>query len=162
MLAASNSTPLIGLAKAGVFGLLRKLFDRVHIAPMVERELCEQGKGRPGESEVRSAVAEGWLLVRSPSASDIARCPQSLKAADREVLASALTSQADFVLSDDQQVMRAAAQVGVACLTTLDLMVLLKEQGHVPALRPLLESLQERGFHISADRIQGGLDRVGE
>ena len=62
----SDASPLIALAGAGAFDLLRDLFGTVTVTSAVRREVLA-GRGRPGDRELRDAIKAGWIdLVRDP------------------------------------------------------------------------------------------------
>jgi uncharacterized protein len=47
VIVVSNSSPLITLARVGRFDLLRQLFEQIHIADEVYREVVVRGAGHP-------------------------------------------------------------------------------------------------------------------
>lgn len=63
---ASNSTPLIYLAKIGKLGLLKKLFGEVIIPTEVFNEVVARGKEQqhPDSFVIEGAVEEGWIEVK--------------------------------------------------------------------------------------------------
>lgn len=63
MTVVADSGPLIHLATARQFYLLQRFFDKVLIIAQVYDEVVTQGKGKPGDSDVRKAIEEGWVLV---------------------------------------------------------------------------------------------------
>jgi len=58
----SNTTPLIALARADSFGLLRAAFRAVRIPEAIHREVEAGGPGAAGEKEAAEALREGRLL----------------------------------------------------------------------------------------------------
>jgi predicted nucleic acid-binding protein len=58
VIAVSNSSPLIILARLGCFPLLNQLFSRLIISSEVYNEVVVAGKGLPGAAEVASAA---WI-----------------------------------------------------------------------------------------------------
>ena len=61
-LVAADASPLIGLAAAGAFDLLRKLFGTV-IATAVGTGRGAAGGGLPGAAELAEAARAGWIEV---------------------------------------------------------------------------------------------------
>ena len=55
MIVVSNTSPLTNLAAIGQFGLLQRLYDRLHIAKGVWKELNAAGKRWPGRDDVAGA-----------------------------------------------------------------------------------------------------------
>ena len=61
MIAVSDASPLITLARVRHFELLWRLYQRIYVSPQVYREVVIAGAGLPGSFEVRRA---GWIEVR--------------------------------------------------------------------------------------------------
>jgi len=61
-LVVADASPLIGLAAAGAFDLLRKLFGRITVTASVRDEVLVGG-GRPGARELTEAIEDGWIEV---------------------------------------------------------------------------------------------------
>jgi predicted nucleic acid-binding protein len=65
MIVISNASPLIMLAKLGLFDLLQRLFSHLTVAQEVWHEVALQGAGLPGSIELQQAVQAGWVIVKS-------------------------------------------------------------------------------------------------
>lgn len=61
-LVVSDASPLIGLASAGAFDLIRGLFVRVTITAAVRSEVMAGGE-LPGARELAAALRDGWIEV---------------------------------------------------------------------------------------------------
>ena len=61
-LVTADASPLIGLAAAGGFDLLRKLFGRLRITDTVRDEVLAGGE-LPGAAELTEAIRQGWIEV---------------------------------------------------------------------------------------------------
>ena len=59
---AADASPLIGLAAAGAFDLLRRLFGQITVTTAVRDEVLA-GRNLPGAREVAEAIEAGWLKV---------------------------------------------------------------------------------------------------
>ncbi|MDE0227483.1 MAG: hypothetical protein OXJ62_01340 [Spirochaetaceae bacterium] len=67
-LVAADASPLIGLAAAGGFDLLRGLFGRLTITNTVRDEVLAGGD-LPGAAELAAAIRDGWIeIVHTPAA----------------------------------------------------------------------------------------------
>ena len=62
MIAVTDSSPLVILAKLGCFDSLKQLFPSLVISTEVHREVVVDGAGLPGASEVAQA---SWIEVQS-------------------------------------------------------------------------------------------------
>ena len=64
---AADASPLIGLATAGAFHLLKELFGHVRVTPAVRSEVLAGGS-LPGAPELAAAIASGWIEVAEAQA----------------------------------------------------------------------------------------------
>lgn len=166
MTVVADSGPLIHLATARQFYLLQRFFDKVLIIAQVYDEVVTQGKGKPGDSDVRKAIEEGWVLVDpmreligverllSPRISEI----------DARVVAHALENNIHLVLADDPGVRQVAEQEGLSVVGTVGILVRARLEGIIVELRPVLDYLIELGFHLDPNGLvyREALKRVGE
>lgn len=148
MIAVSDTQVLIGLAKGGVFDLLREAMDEVVIPPGVWQEVVVAGKGRPGEAEVQRAAAAGWLRVHAvvPSAQFLQQ--HGLTRTDGEVAELATILRPDFVLVDDRDVRRAVQSFGLRVIGTAATVLSFKQAGLIQSCRPVMDLMQQKGFGI--------------
>jgi len=63
----ADSSPLIALSRTDAFHLLRPLFGNILIPPAVFDEVVTKGRARPGAFEVRQAMDDGWMHLKSPA-----------------------------------------------------------------------------------------------
>ena len=155
-----DASPLIGLAIAGEFDLLRKLFGTVKIAHAVKREVSI-GKAMPGAIELAAAVKAGWIHV-VPNSRGAQPFP-FLDPGEAHTLALAAQAPKDcLVLMDDTAGRKQAGELGLAVTGTAGLLLVAKRRGLIPALRPLFETLMNSDFRISAEVIRAVLHQVGE
>ena len=68
-LVIADASPLIGLASAGAFDLLRRLFGQITVTTVVRDEVCAGGR-RWGAAEVTGAIKAGWILVEEVDVED--------------------------------------------------------------------------------------------
>lgn len=61
-LVVADASPLIGLAAAEGFELLRRLFGQITVTTHVRDEVLAGGE-LPGASELAGAIRDGWLKV---------------------------------------------------------------------------------------------------
>ncbi|MDE0448671.1 MAG: hypothetical protein OXH96_18565 [Spirochaetaceae bacterium] len=70
-LVAADASPLIGLAAAGEFDLLRRLFGQLTITNTVRDEVLA-GADLPGAAELAAAIRDGWIQVEHTPAAKAA------------------------------------------------------------------------------------------
>jgi predicted nucleic acid-binding protein len=99
-LVTADASPLIGLAAADAFGVLRELFGTVTITRIVKEEVMA-GRGLPGAHELQAAMREGWIRV-APTPPETWRFA-SLDAGEASTIALALQHHgAALVLMEDE------------------------------------------------------------
>lgn len=70
-LVAADASPLIGLAAAGGFDLLRRLFGQLTITNTVRDEVLAGGD-LPRAAELAAAIRDGWVQVEHTPAANAA------------------------------------------------------------------------------------------
>lgn len=76
-----NTSPLIWLSKIGKLGLLKDLFNEIHIPDEVYRETVERGleEGFVDALIVREAIDQGWIKISHLERNDITLCQKIMK-----------------------------------------------------------------------------------
>lgn len=143
----ADSTCLIGLERIGRIELLPALFEPVSIPPEVAREF---------------GVSVAWLKVENPSDEALI---QSLKLLidQGEAEAIALAYEKGWkVLTDDRRARSIASQMGLSLVGTIGVLILAKQQEKIPALKPLLQDLEDNNFFMSSDLKAEALRLINE
>ena len=78
------------------------------------------------------------------------------------MLSHALANPGSGVILDDQAARRCATALGIPHQGTLGLVIYAKQQGLVPAARPLVELLRQEGMYLSDQIMNQALAQVGE
>ena len=126
MIIVSNTTPLIGLAVIGHFGLLRQLFDEIHIAEAVYREAVVAGREKGGAK--REVSEADWIRVvpaQDRLAVDVLL--DELDTGEAETIVLARELGADWVLMDEKKVRRKLTQLGMRKIGTVGILVKAKQ-----------------------------------
>lgn len=160
MIVVSDATPLIALAKIGRLALLQDLFGTIWVPDAVYAEVTFRVPNRPGADEVRQASWISVMSVLDSVKADYLRL--DLDRGEAEVLVLAAEMAADWVLLDEAKARLAADLLGLQYIGTVGLLLLAKQLGKVPALRPLLDELRERRFHLSDRVVRVALSRADE
>jgi predicted nucleic acid-binding protein len=149
VIAVSDSSPLIVLAKLDCFDLLRQIFTRVYISVEVYREVAVSGSGRPGAAEVEKADwietkalqnKGGLLALQEKSALGIGEISTILLAKEIQV---------DAVLLDDFDARKLARTEGLEILGTVGLLEGLYLRGYLADLR---DSFRQLAMHSYIDQ----------
>ena len=159
-LVIADASPLIGLASAGAFDLLRQLFGQITVTTVVRDEVCAGGS-RWGAAETQAAIEAGWILVEEVSMEDapIGRAGRG----ETSVLALARDRREWCVLLMDDSTGRARARGSdIAVMGVVGILMAAKREGLAAQVRPLLHRLRDSGFRLS-DRVVGdALAEAGE
>ena len=165
MIVLANSTPLISLARRGLFDLLRVLYGRIILPPAVYREVVTEGRERAGVRETEEAIAAGWMEVsalQGPEAARRIRTMFLLGDGESEVLALAQERGADLVLIDEEQGFRRAEAMGFHVLRTTGILLQAKARGRITTVKEHLEALRAEGFRLSEGAYREALRQAGE
>lgn len=159
--AALDANVAIGLAKGEVFDSLLSLYTDLFIPPSVRREVIDLARGRAGAAELQRALGQNLYEI-IPDPATIHRFAHLASVADSEVLAVAVDQGVDHLLTADRVIRRQAAAIGILCLTAAQVLVLMKDQGLIAAVTPVLELMQQRGFGIAEGDYRSALTAAGE
>jgi predicted nucleic acid-binding protein len=155
-----DSSALIALARIKRLDLVNALAEHVHIPGAVFDEVAGHLQHRAGSVEVRSAP---WLRVdRMPDSRDLELMRERLGRGEAESIVLAGEIGSDFVVLDDAAARRIAEARGLRVIGVLGILVLARERGLIPSLKPVLHELRAEGFYISESLSQILLRRVGE
>ena len=106
--------------------------------------------------------AFSWLKVEIPSNTALLAALKML-VDDGEAGAIALASEKGWrLIVDDLRARTIARNLGIAILGTIGVLVLAKQSGIIPLVRPLLNDLEARGFYMSGALKEEALKIVGE
>ena len=158
-LVAADASPLIGLASAEAFGLLRKLFLKVTVTAAVRDEVLAGGD-LPGAGEIEAATRDGWIVVVSnPDNSEYV----DLGAGESSTLALARNHPgACLVLMDDPLGRSHARAHGLAVTGVAGVLLAARHAGLVSRIRPFFERLERSDFRLSREIVRTVLDQAGE
>jgi len=156
----TDASPLIGLSIVSGLGWLSRLFGEVWMPQEVYREVLSGNVSR-GESEIRSAIEEGWLKVWPDAVA-----PEksfNLDEGESACIQIALNHHDDALLIMDERTGRAYAQEkALQVAGTAAIIGMAKKSSLIPSAREVFATLHASDFRISATVIQTILARVGE
>lgn len=137
----SNTSPLLYLYQVGQLDLLHKLYGWVVVPRAVLEELrvgAERGFATPDIDQIR------WLEVREPVDRTLLPMVIDLGPGEAEAIALALESPKHLLILDDALGRRIAHLRALTYTGTLGVLVRAKQEGHLVAVRPVLQALQDR------------------
>jgi predicted nucleic acid-binding protein len=142
-----DSTCLIGLEQIGRLDLLPALFEPVYAPPEVQRE---------------SGFSSAWLRIEVPSNPSLVSALKVM-VDDGEAEAIALAVERDLkIVLDDRRARDLALRMELKIIGTVGILVRAKREGLVPWIKPLLNELMDKGFHLSEDLKREALRLIGE
>lgn len=155
-----DASPLIGLAAAGGFNLLRRLFGALRVTAAVRDEVLA-GQGRPGASELQAGLDAGWIRVieNVPDTPHLADLGEGEAATLRAALAA---GRETLVILDDRDAREAATARGIEHVGTLGVIVAARRRDLIKAVRPYFARLVEHGFHLPEALVKALLHDLGE
>lgn len=161
MKVVSNASPLINLARIGQLALLPRIFGSLLVPEAVWQEVVVAGKGLPGAAEIGLADwIERTAVANRPLVHSLR---QELDAGEAEAIALAVECQADWVLMDERLGRQTAQHFGLGYIGLVGVLRVAKQNGHIQALRPLLDDLRHvAGFRISPTLWDQVLQDAGE
>ena len=138
------------LRKLDALELLHQLFSVVVTTPEVAREF-------------RFPLPE-WVTVLEVSNKTLQQeYLKFIDAGEASAIALAAEISYDFLILDDNEARRFAEQLGLSVKGTIGVLVIARDQGLIPALRPYFERIQQQtNFHISAALLERKLRDAGE
>ncbi len=155
----ADASPLIGLAAARAFHVLRELYGTVTITRIVKDEVTGHAD-RPGARELEAAMREGWIRV-APAPPETWAFP-ALDSGEASTIALAREHAGSLVLMDDALGREQAAALGLDALGVAGVLLAAKRAGIVKAVRPLLDRLARRGFVLPDSELQAALIGAAE
>jgi predicted nucleic acid-binding protein len=154
MRAVSNTSPLSNLAVIGRLDLLKSQFSPIWIPEFVLKELGAH-PDPVARAAIQDALDNGWVRCASPAASPLLSLLfLHLHRGEAEAIALAVDLHADVVIIDEQEGREFAAQVGLHVIGVLGVLLRAKREGQIPALKPEIESLREKGKFFIAPFLE--------
>ncbi len=158
MIVVADSSPLAALSICQSLPLLERLFSEVQVPKAVFTEVCIPGKAEAG-------VLRAWLRDRVQPVS-LSDChiskPEGLGQGELEAIALYLALSADLLLVDDARAKKAAYLNGLEVMGSVGVLLLAKQRGLIPQVKPLLEILAVSGIYLSEAIIKKALGLADE
>jgi uncharacterized protein len=157
----ADSSPLITLARAHYFELLREFFGEVIVSREVHHEVIVAGAGMPGANEMKGA---SWIQVQpsppEPPPELQAACA-GLGAGERSIIALASALKADLVVINEQRARLAAKRVGLKIAGSVAILERGATLNRVADLRSVYRSLLDQGIRFDRGLLDESLGRLG-
>ena len=145
-----------------MLGLLQKRFPEGILIPIaVQREVVDEGQGRPGAREVAES---DWIEVQRVDDEKLVGLLQAeLDKGEAEAIALAHQISAEVILLDERDARIVAQRMNFRVLGTIGLLVWAKKSGNLKTLSIYLEALRSQGkFRFSQALYERALREAGE
>jgi uncharacterized protein len=161
MQVVSNTSPLSNLAVIGEINLLKEIYAKILIPPVVPAELICLPAIQP---IISTLITTGWLEIQTPGNLEVIQSlKQTLDPGESAAIALALDCKADRLLIDERLGRKIATQYGLKIRGVLGILVNAKEQGIIPATKPILDRLvNDAGFRVGQAIYTRTLQESGE
>ena len=158
----ADAGPLIGLARAGLLGILPRLYPAVEVPPAVMDEL-RIAEDRPGSRALREAQAAGWLeTVALESPERVTELADVVDRGEAEAILLAEERGSRFLLLDERRGRLLARSRGVLVVGTGAVLVAAKKRALLPNVGRALDRLADVGYRLSPRLRVEILGRAGE
>jgi uncharacterized protein len=145
---ASDTGPVIALAKVDCLGLLKALYGAVLIPPAVHRELL--AKLGSEVSRIDHALNDFLQVAPLPSLTpEVERLTQGLGLGEQQAIALAVLAKSTLLLIDDRAGRRVAAELGISVTGVVGVLIRAKQDGLISLVRPLMEDIRRNGYWLS-------------
>lgn len=156
----SNATPLIAFARIQRLDLLRQVIGTLVIPEEVAKEIRGYRGGHYSEINLNR---ETWISIQVvQSSAQVQLLLPTLDRGEAEVIALALEQHANLVLLDELTGRKVAESLQLPVLGSVGILIRAKEMRLIPAVRPLLEKMVQRGVRYSQRFVTSILNRIGE
>ena len=158
-LVCDTTIPLY-LDRIGQIALLPALFAPVYVPEQVCLEL---DMGRVLRLDTINPRSLAWVELVSVSQALIDSLPPNrLGTGERAVIAYAQAYRGYVAGMDDLRARQLAEAIGLRVIGTLGILLRAKQAGLVSTVRPLLDDITAKGFHLSPDLHRNVLGLAGE
>jgi len=154
----ADASTLIGLSRIGQLSLFKKLFGEVIIPRGVYDEVAVERKERSHVfkkstyliiKDVEDRVSTDFLMA-------------SFGKGEAQVLALAKEKKADLILLDEKRARKTVRRAGFKIMGILGILVISKDKGFIPSVKPFIEELNSQGFRISEKVMKRTLKEARE
>lgn len=148
MVVISDTSCLSALLRVGHLSLLKSLFQQITIPVKVEEELSRLQSFGIDISEFTNA---DWIQKQVPTDLPLLeRLLLQLDEGEAQAITLAVELSADWLIIDELRGRKIAATLSINFVGLAGVLLLAKEEGHLPEIKPLLNRiLKETSFRMS-------------
>lgn len=154
-----DTSPWIALSICGKTALLKRLYKDIYMPEGVKEEILEGGKESIGVKELKKA---NWLKIERVADIEKVKLLYELGKGESEVIILAKEKRIKYVLIDEKIARLQAKVLGLEVIGTLGLLLKAKSLGVIPAIKPLIKKMKQKGIWIDEDIVKGILKEAKE
>jgi len=154
-----NTSPWIALSICAKTELLKQLYEEVYMPIGVKEEILIGGEEKVGVTELGKS---SWLKVEEVTDIEKPKLLYELDRGEAEVIILAKEKKIKEVLIDEKVARMQAKILGLEAIGTLGLLLMAKKKGFLSEIKPLIETMLQRGIWISSETVKGILEEAGE
>jgi predicted nucleic acid-binding protein len=155
-----NATPLIAFARIQRLDILQQTVGTLVIPEGVAKEVRGYRGGYYAEIILDD---EPWITVQALRApAQVQLLLPVLDQGEAEVITLALEQNADLVLIDELTGRKVAQSLQLQVIGTVGILIRAKQMGIIPAVKPILEKMIQRGIRYSQRFVCSILHATGE
>lgn len=147
------------MAVIGHLELLRSLYAKVYVPEAVVREVMRGGASGAGGGAFAQAA---WIVRRVAGSAPHPLLVATLDQGEAEVVTLAVELSIRHVLIDETAGRRVARLLGLEVSGTVGALLRGKREGHIAAVRPLLDELRGHGIWLGQRVYEFALREAGE
>ncbi|HEV2988975.1 MAG TPA: hypothetical protein VG759_11070 [Candidatus Angelobacter sp.] len=161
MIVASDSSPLIALAKIDCFSLLQKLYGQIVISSEVYAEVVVVGAGLAGAADTSMSSWVEVKHIKNPADLTQAKLRFGLGIGELSTMILAKEIQADLIIFDDLGARKLAQAEGFKVQGSIAILEACFRKGHLADLRDAYIRLLRRGVYLNQDLLNASLKSFG-
>ena len=154
-----NASPVILLAKAQVIHLVSQVCEQLVVPEGTVQEVHRGARSDEGRAWLAGAGAK-FIKPSAPVPAAVAGFGLGL--GETQVLAWLAEHPGFEGVLDDLKARRCATKLGLQIIGSLRVLIVLKEKGLIPAIRPAVNRFRDAGFYLSGPLFQEALKQAGE
>lgn len=144
----SDTSCLILFSKIDELDLLRKIFSKIWITTIVANE--------------SNIELPDWINVKDPKSNLHLGLKSILDLGEATSISLAFENENSLLIIDELKGRRIAKDIGISITGTLGILLIGKQKGIVPQVKPIIEKIQKTNFRISQSLIDKTLKMAEE
>lgn len=156
MIIICDASPLITLATCNALPLLDSLFGHVYVSKQVFEEITKTGK--PFSQELAEYLDNNFIQI--PILAEFADLP--LDVGELSAFSLYKKLDADYLLIDEKLGRKFAKSLGFTVTGSLGILLLAKQKGLIPVIRPYVDKLTQSPIYLSQQLIDTTLMLANE